>query len=161
MRGDHQAIVAAPFGALGVCVTDGVLTGIDFLPDASELRAACDEATQTICVQLTDYLRNPHHPFDFSICLTGTPFQQRVWCAMQAIPVGETLTYAELAQRVSSGPRAVANACGANPLPVVIPCHRVVAKSGLGGFMGGREAASLSIKQWLLAHERSEPRAAG
>lgn len=161
MRTDYQAVVAAPFGALGVRVVDGVLTGVDFLPDVSELRAASDVATQTICAQLTDYLINPHHPLDFPMCLTGTPFQQRVWRAMQAIPVGETLTYAELAQRVSSGPRAVANACGANPIPVVIPCHRVVAKSGLGGFMGGREAGSLSIKQWLLAHERSEPHAAG
>ena len=161
MQTDYQAIVAAPFGALGVRVADGVLTGIDFLPDVSELRAAKDVATQTICAQLTDYLKNPHHPLDFPMCLTGTPFQRRVWRAMQAIPVGETLTYAELAQRVSSGPRAVANACGANPIPVVIPCHRVVAKNGLGGFMGGREADSLSIKQWLLVHERSEPRAAG
>lgn len=161
MRTDYQAVVAAPFGALGVRVVDGVLTGVDFLPDASELRAASDVATQTICAQLTDYLRNPHHPLDFPVRLTGTPFQQRVWRAMQAIPVGETLTYAELAQRISSGPRAVANACGANPIPVIIPCHRVVAKGGLGGFMGGREADSLSIKQWLLAHERSEPHAAG
>ena len=161
MQTDYHAIVAAPFGALGVRVADGVLTGIDFLPDVSELRAAKDVATQTICAQLTDYLKNPHHPLDFPMCLTGTPFQRRVWRAMQAIPVGETLTYAELAQRVSSGPRAVANACGANPIPVVIPCHRVVAKNGLGGFMGGREADSLSIKQWLLVHERSEPHAAG
>ena len=161
MQTDYQAIVAAPFGALGVRVADGVLTGIDFLPVVSGLRAANEVATQTICAQLAAYLKNPHHPLDFPLFLTGTPFQQRVWRAMQAIPVGETLTYAELAQRISSGPRAVANACGANPIPVFIPCHRVVAKSGLGGFMGGREAASLSIKQWLLAHERSEPRAAG
>lgn len=161
MHTDYQAVVAAPFGALGVRVSSGVLTGIDFVQDVSELRASNDVATQTICAQLTDYLKNPHHPLDIPMHLTGTPFQQRVWRALQAIPVGETLTYAELAQRVSSGPRAVANACGANPIPVVIPCHRVVAKSGLGGFMGGREAASLSIKQWLLAHERSEPRAAG
>ena len=161
MHTGYQAVIAAPFGALGVRVADGVLAGIDFLPVVSELCAANDMETQTICAQLTEYLKNPHHPVDFPLLLTGTPFQLRVWRALQTIPVGETLTYTELARQVSSGPRAVANACGANPIPVIIPCHRVVAKGGLGGFMQGHEAGSLSIKQWLLAHERSEPRAAG
>ena len=161
MHTDYQAVVTAPFGALGVRVEDGVLAGIDFLPAVSELRAANDVKTQTICAQLTEYLKNPRHLLDFPMHLTGTPFQLRVWRALQTIPVGETLTYTELARQVSSGPRAVANACGANPIPIIIPCHRVVAKGGLGGFMQGREAGSLSIKQWLLAHERSEPRAAG
>jgi methylated-DNA-[protein]-cysteine S-methyltransferase len=161
MQTDYQAIVAAPFGALGVRVADGVLAGIDLLPGFPEPRAANDVDTQAICAQLTEYLKNPHHPLDFPMSVTGTPFQRRVWRAMRAIPVGETLTYTELAQRISSGPRAVANACGTNPIPVVIPCHRVVAKSGLGGFMGGREATSLSIKQWLLAHERGESSTAG
>jgi methylated-DNA-[protein]-cysteine S-methyltransferase len=156
MQTDYQAVVAAPFGALGVRAVDGVLAGIDLLPGFLEPRAANAVDTQAICAQLIEYLKNPHHPLDLSMSLTGTTFQQRVWRAIQAIPVGETVTYAELAHRISSGPRAVANACGANPIPVVIPCHRVVAKSGLGGFMGGREATSLSIKQWLLAHERGE-----
>jgi len=157
----YRAIVAAPFGALGVRMRNGALAGIDFLPVVSALRAAKDMETQTICAQLIEYLKNPHHPWDFPMLLTGTPFQLRVWGALQTIPVGETLTYAELARQVSSGPRAVANACGANPIPIIIPCHRVVAKGGLGGFMQGREAGSLSIKQWLLAHERSESHAAG
>lgn len=161
MHTDYQAIVAAPFGALGVRMRNGVLTGIDFLPVVSETRVANDMETQTICAQLTEYLKNPHHPLDCPMLLNGTPFQLRVWHALQAIPVGETLTYAALARQVSSGPRAVANACGANPVPIIVPCHRVVAKSGLGGFMQGREADFLSIKQWLLAHERSEPRTAG
>jgi methylated-DNA-[protein]-cysteine S-methyltransferase len=78
-----------------------------------------------------------------------------VWDALCRIPVSETITYAELARQLGSGARAVANACGANPLPIVIPCHRVVAKSGLGGFMRGNEVASLEIKRWLLNHERS------
>lgn len=161
MQTDYQAIVAAPFGALGVRVADGVLTGIDFLPATTCPIAPMDAATQAICAQLTEYLQDPRRRFDFPLFPAGTPFQQRVWRAMQAIPAGETLTYAELAQRVVSGPRAVANACGANPIPVVIPCHRVVAKDGLGGFMCGREAGSLSIKQWLLAHERGKSSTAG
>lgn len=84
----------------------------------------------------------------------GTAFQRRVWHALRAIPLGSTITYAELADRVGSGARAVANACGANPIALVIPCHRVVAKNGLGGFMQGRATDSLAIKRWLLAHEQ-------
>ncbi|HAJ71366.1 MAG TPA: cysteine methyltransferase, partial [Methylophilaceae bacterium] len=74
------------------------------------------------------------------------------WSAISAIPLGQTRTYSELAAQIGSGPRAVANACGANHLPLVVPCHRVVAKNGLGGFMGGKEAG-LKIKKWLLQHE--------
>jgi methylated-DNA-[protein]-cysteine S-methyltransferase len=153
---DYQAVVAAPFGALGLRVLAGRLTAIDFLPVTRPF-ASGDPVTRAICECLAEYLGNPRCPFDIPISIAGTPFQQRVWSAIRQIPVGETLTYTELAQRVASGPRAVANACGANPIPVVIPCHRVVAKHGLGGFMQGREAGSLSIKQWLLQHERSKP----
>lgn len=161
MQMSYQAVVATPFGALGVRMQSGALTAIDFLPARPPSCPTVNEAAADVTAQLTRYLDNPHHPFDFPLSLGGTPFQQSVWHALQAIPVGETVTYAELAQRLSSGPRAVANACGANPIPVVIPCHRVVAKGGLGGFMKGRETNSLSIKQWLLAHERGQSSIAG
>jgi methylated-DNA-[protein]-cysteine S-methyltransferase len=154
MSTGYQAVIAAPFGALGLRMVDGVLAGIDFLPAGTRLQAPGDAAMQAIGESLAGYLHNPHQAFDFPLRTAGTAFQQRVWAAIRAITVGQTLTYSELAQRVGSGPRAVANACGANPIPIVIPCHRVVAKSGLGGFMQGREVDSLSIKQWLLAHER-------
>ena len=110
--------------------------------------------TAAICKQLESYLQDPKTALDLPLSLHGTAFQQRVWRAMRAIPPGSTLTYGELAQQLDSGPRAVANACGANPIPVVIPCHRVVAHNGLGGFMQGRVQSSLAIKQWLLSHER-------
>jgi methylated-DNA-[protein]-cysteine S-methyltransferase len=155
MRTDYQAVVAAPFGALGLRVSDGMLMAVDFLPLAARPLPSKDHATREICKCLAEYLRDPRCPLDIPISVAGTPFQQRVWSAIRQISVGETLTYTELAQRVASGPRAVANACGANPIPVVIPCHRVVGKNGLGGFMQGREVDSLSIKQWLLAHEGS------
>ena len=89
---------------------------------------------------------------DIPYAISGTSFQQRVWKAISAIPVGEVLTYSDLAKKVGSGPRAVANACGANRLPLLIPCHRVVARNGLGGFMKGVDGG-LKIKSWLLAHE--------
>ncbi|HQW37457.1 MAG TPA: methylated-DNA--[protein]-cysteine S-methyltransferase, partial [Usitatibacteraceae bacterium] len=107
------------------------------------------------CVQLQSYLDNPAFAFDLPMKLTGTRHQLSVWEAMCAIPAGETRTYGELAKSIGSSARAVGGACGANPLPIVVPCHRVVGANGsLGGFMGARqEGFELSIKRWLLAHE--------
>lgn len=161
MKQPYQAIIAAPFGTLGMRMAQGALTGIDFLPMPQPLLPPSDDATRQICAALAHYLAEPENVFGFPLRAAGTPFQQRVWQALQAIPSGQTLSYAELAQRVGSGARAVANACGANPVPIVIPCHRVVAKHGLGGFMRGRATSALNIKQWLLEHERRKPVPAG
>ena len=106
-------------------------------------------------MQLQAYLEDPAFEFDVPLRLSGTHHQLAVWEAMRAIPAGETRTYGELAQSIGSSARAVGGACGANPVPIVVPCHRVVGAGGsLGGFMGAREEGfELSIKRWLLAHE--------
>jgi methylated-DNA-[protein]-cysteine S-methyltransferase len=83
----------------------------------------------------------------------GTPFQRRVWGLLQQIPVGEVRRYGEIASALGSSARAVAGACRANPLPILIPCHRVVAATGLGGYMGEIDGGALEIKRWLLHHE--------
>ena len=154
----YQAVIPAPFGALGLRVEHGELVGVDFLAPHVALQAPADDATQAICDSLSGYLDDASAPLlDVPVRALGTVFQQRVWQTLRNIPAGATLTYAELAVRVGSGARAVANACGANPVPLVIPCHRVVARDGIGGFMQGRKADSLSIKQWLLQHERRNP----
>ncbi len=160
MHKPFQAIIPAPFGVLGVRMEAGQLTGVEFLPRDTPLQAPTDALLNPVCAQLCAYLKDASIPLQVPLPLRGTPFQRRVWQAICTIPVGATLTYAELAELVGSGPRAVANACGANPVPLVIPCHRVVAKHGIGGFMQGREADSLLIKQWLLQHERRNPTAA-
>ena len=105
-----------------------------------------------ITQEILAYLQQPHQAFSLPAQLSGSAFQQKVWLAILAIPLGQTRTYSELAAQLQSGPRAVANACGANRLPLLIPCHRVVAKNGLGGFMRG-DKNGLSIKRWLLTHE--------
>lgn len=156
-----HAVIDAPFGALGIRVVDGQLARLEFLPDGTPLQLPMEAVARSVCRHLYGYLADATTPLQISVITQGTDFQQRVWQALQAIPVGSTLTYAELAEIVGSGPRAVANACGANPIPIVIPCHRVVAKNGLGGFMQGREITSLKIKQWLLEHERRKPVSAG
>jgi methylated-DNA-[protein]-cysteine S-methyltransferase len=83
----------------------------------------------------------------------GTPFQRRVWQRLSAIPAGETLTYGALARELGTSARAVGGACRTNPIPLVIPCHRVVATNGLGGYSGERGGDWLAKKRWLLAHE--------
>ena len=84
----------------------------------------------------------------------GSPFEKRVWSAMQKIPYGETRCYGDLASDIRSAPRAVGGACGKNPIPIVIPCHRVLAKAGLGGYSG---AGGLDTKQALLRLEGALP----
>jgi len=91
----------------------------------------------------------------------GTEFQRKVWQSLQDIPVGEVRTYGSLAKELNSSARAVGNACRQNLFPVIVPCHRVVSASGIGGYAGDTLARQhgqinfLHIKQWLLAHEKA------
>lgn len=152
---NYQATLVTPFAVLGIATDAGRLATIDFLAHDTPILLPQDTIASEICTQIERYLRDSHFRFDLPLAPTGTIFQQSIWQELLAIPSGSTISYSELAQRTGTGARAVANACGANPIPLVIPCHRVVAKHGLGGFMRGLEPESLSIKQWLLAHERS------
>jgi len=86
--------------------------------------------------QLQAYFDGKLSHFDLPLAPAGSPFEKRVWTAMQKIPYGETRCYGDLADAIHSAPRAVGGACGKNPIPIVIPCHRVLAKSGLGGYSG-------------------------
>ena len=154
---EFSAVMPAPFGAIGINAQDDFLLGLellshDMLDDSAIEKMASDAFTQNIVNQITAYLLNPSAALAGPYAVHGTPFQKRVWKAIADIPSGQVLNYTQLADKVSSGPRAVANACGANHIPLFIPCHRVVAKNGLGGFMQG-EASGLTIKQWLLKHE--------
>lgn len=149
---DYDALITAPFGAIGLRVQDDFVVAIELLSETSSTYAAPTPFVQHAVHQLQRYLRDARLAIDLPYVTGGTLFQQRVWKAIADIPAGAALSYSQLAQRVSSGPRAVANVCGANRVPLLVPCHRVVAKSGLGGFMQGNPHG-LAIKQWLLAHE--------
>jgi len=107
-----------------------------------------------IAQQLLGYLRGDRDRFSLPLLTSGTPFQQRVWQALQAIPYGQVLSYGALAKQLGSSARAIGGACRANPIPVIIPCHRVVAAHDIGGFSGDRYGGKVIIKQWLLAHEQ-------
>ena len=99
------------------------------------------------------YFRDATHDFGIVVQLVGTAFQQRVWQALRRIPSGAVKRYGDLAAELGSSARAVGNACRANPCPILVPCHRVVAQRGLGGFAGQTDGASMAIKVWLLRHE--------
>ena len=130
-----------------------MLSGIAFHQDIATATAHSSPAVARAVELLEAYFADPHAPLPLLQPLDGTPFQRRVWQALQQIPPGETLHYGELAHRLGSSARAVAGACRANPLPVLIPCHRVVSASGLGGYMGQINGPVLEIKRWLLQHE--------
>lgn len=101
------------------------------------------------------YFKNADSDITIDILVNGTDFQKSVWDAISSIEKGDTCTYSDIAEQLASSPRAVGNACRANPVPIVVPCHRVVAKSGLGGFAGKRKGINIDSKTWLLNHEHA------
>jgi len=151
---DYQAKLSAPFGMLGIRCDDNALIGIDFLHASEQPQRAASAFAEDVCEQLLRYFENPDAQFSIQLKYAATSHQQKVWQAMLIIPRGETRSYGELATELHSSAQAVGQACGANPIPIVIPCHRVVGKAGLGGFMHRASGDPLEIKRWLLKHEQ-------
>ena len=155
---DYAAVVPAPVGLLGIRLIGGRLVGIDFAPPCACVDAAPGGAAREVLDQLFHYFEDPAWRFDLPVAMGGTPFQRRVWQALRRISSGSTRSYGELARDLGSSARAVGGACRRNPIPIVVPCHRVIASGGgAGGFMGRRDGDALAIKTWLLEHERREP----
>ena len=149
----YQARYAAPFAVLGIRVAGDMLTDIDYLPIGAATLAPLSRFAEKVCRQIERYLDDPHFRFSLPFAFDGTPFQTKVWRAICAIPSGSTLSYLDMAEKLGTAPRPIGRACGANRIPLVIPCHRVVATHGLGGFMNSRSGPPLQIKRWLLKHE--------
>ncbi len=147
----------APFGRLRLTRRGERLSHIDFVaPDEVETPMAepCSAAWAPYVSALAAYFEDATEPFPFALAVAGTDFQQRVWAQIAAIPVGETRSYQDIALALGSHARAVGQACGRNPVPVWVPCHRVLPKQGgLGGFNLGQEDWLVQIKRWLLQHE--------
>ena len=153
--------VDSPVGPLTLVAADGALAGLYMneqrhrpaderfgVPGADQDGELFAEVSQ----QLKQYFAGERTDFDLRLALRGTPFQQRVWAALQDIPYGQTVSYGQLADQIGqpSASRAVGLANGKNPIGIIVPCHRVVGADGsLTGYGGGIER-----KQYLLAHER-------
>lgn len=156
MSEPYQAVLASPLPGipyLGISIRQGQAVAIDFLQAAAATTQPMEPVTQELLALLQHYFADGHCPIPILRPRHGTPFQQRVWLALQQIPAGQTRTYGDLAKELGSCARAVAGACRANPLAILIPCHRAVAASGLGGYMGTTDGPELEIKRWLLHHE--------
>lgn len=150
-----SAIVAAPFGAIGVRTEAGRLRELVYLPPHFGEKDATDGVAALAAVQVDRYLHDADFPFDLPLAEAGSAFQQKVWAAIASIPRGSVRSYGQVAAAIGSAPRAVGQACGANWFPLVIPCHRVTAAAGLGGFshQDDEHGFHLSVKRWLLTHE--------
>src|ERR1700676_3995824 len=143
-----------PFAGRGIPAPGSALTGVEYLPLSERAMAPTNALAERACRQIERFLDDPLFRFTLPLAPAGTVFRRRVWDALPAIPVGESRTYGEIARQLASAPRAIGGACGANPIALIIPCHRVVGSRGsLGGFMGVTEGNPIDIKRWLLTHE--------
>ena len=139
--------IDSPVGRLAISATDNAIVAIGWGEwQDGEVTPLLAEARH----QLQAYFERRLTDFDLPLMPAGSAFEQLVWAAMRRIPHGQTRRYGELAMETGSAPRAVGRACGRNPIPIVIPCHRIVAHAGLGGYSGG---AGLETKRSLLALE--------
>ena len=152
----YQAVIASPLPDapyLGLILSEGRLNAIDLLGPCTKPYLNKDEGVDGAVSLLRHYFSHPQLNESPLLQPAGTDFQQRVWLRLRRIPCGQVMRYGELARELGSSPRAVAGACRANPIPFLIPCHRVLAANGLGGYMGDTTGGALIIKQWLLRHE--------
>ena len=144
-----SASLDTPIGPLTVDARDGVITRVRWVDDPS---GEITPELQTAIDQLGEYFDGTRNAFDLPLQVEGSDLQRAVCAAMRAIPLGETRTYGDLAAELGVPAQAIGGACGGNPIPVIIPCHRVLGASSLGGFSG---MGGVETKVWLLKHEKA------
>lgn len=149
----YTAIFTAPYGKMGIILENRIINKLEFLPPETEEIKSDNAECKKIIADIKAYFKNPHHEFQSEFAFMGTDFQIKVWQALLKIPVGKTLTYGQLAKKLKTGPRAIGQACRTNPVPLFVPCHRIVATDHLGGFAGQIKGPFFAAKQWLLRHE--------
>lgn len=150
----EQFIIATPIGRYLIELKDNVIQSV-MATKRTESKTLSPHAKR-INQSIQNYFSNPKQSLsDLPLNQAKSEFQNRLRQALCAIPVGETRTYGELAEQLNSSPRAIGQACRHNPIPIIVPCHRVVAKTDLGGYSGSKQA-NLQKKQWLLRHENHE-----
>lgn len=149
-----HAKLDTPFALVGVRTEGAALAEIVYLPRSAGTLAPANALAERACAQIEKYVADPGYRFKLPLKPVGTAFQRRVWDMIAAIPCGQTRSYGDIARSLRSAPRAVGQACGTNYFPLAIPCHRVVAANGLGGFAHTSSGYLIEVKRWLLAHER-------
>lgn len=161
MSDEWQCVVRGGFLSVGVRCDEAGVFALGYLPRKHPPCAPQNQLAAECARQIAAYFRAPQrHQFDLPLYPPKTEFQKRVRAIVYAIPSGQTLTYGAVRDLLkNSSARAVGGACRANPIPLIVPCHRVIAQNGVGGFMGagagdgGAKHNAISIKQQLLRHE--------
>jgi len=148
----NQSIIATPLGPVAITTSNSAVHRITLFCKAAE--TGPQDALATIAAkQITSYFTDSRCQFDLPIVLDVSPFMKKILTHLQSIPRGQTQTYGDIAKRYHTSARAVGQACRHNPLPIIIPCHRVIAANSLGGFSGQRLGKKTESKRWLLQHE--------
>ncbi|MDD2658226.1 MAG: methylated-DNA--[protein]-cysteine S-methyltransferase [Methylococcales bacterium] len=142
--------VPAPAGQLVLYTRQGVISKADWETDDG----LCPQ-NHEIQRQFKQYWLNTGKQFNIKLLNQGSAYRHKVWAELCKIPFGETITYSALAGKINSSARAVGNACRDNPYPVIIPCHRVVSVSGMGGYCGHTDGDFMNIKKQLLTFEKA------
>ncbi len=151
---EYQAACLTPVGWVAIAATELAVTRVRILENRPRLiRNGENALANQACEALAGWLKGGDWPRFVALEPEGTVFQRRVWQALLDILPGQTRTYGALARELGSSPRAIGGACRSNPIPLLIPCHRVVAANGHGGFAGHTSGRWMDIKRWLLEHE--------
>jgi methylated-DNA-[protein]-cysteine S-methyltransferase len=149
----YDVTVEFPKFKVGVATRRGLVTELKYLPLSFASVPSKNGLAERAARQLEAYRRDANSAFDLPVVIEGTELQKAVWKRMCAIPRGKTRTYGELARELGTDPREIGQACGDNRLPLVIPCHRIVAADGIGGFAHATSGYLVEAKRWLLMHE--------
>lgn len=152
---EYQATVSTPIGKIGICTSENRLIKIKFVSEQHPVLKPKTVIAKNAVEQILCYFADPTYQFDIPFDLNVTKFQLSVLNTLQQIQVGSTRSYNDIAKSLKTSPRPVGNACRDNPIPIIIPCHRVVSKKNLGGYSGKKKGPMLNIKRWLLEHETS------
>jgi len=148
-------VTNTPVGKIQVTLEQSYVSRID-LNTAEDIKLGKSDLAMKVSKQIDNYFSDPLFEFKLPLKKQGTSHQLKVWKALTQIPVGKRLTYGEMAKQIKSSARAVGGACRNNPIPIIVPCHRVVAANALGGFAGSMGGRLLEIKRDLLSHEGIE-----
>ncbi|MDW3096370.1 MAG: methylated-DNA--[protein]-cysteine S-methyltransferase [Gammaproteobacteria bacterium] len=156
-KNSFDYILPSPIGSLGLNISVNGIQRLFYIKTKQESYIPTGGFAAKVHQQIMEYFELQRTEFDLPVDIQGTAYQNRVWNEVAKIPYGESLTYGDIAKVINSGPRAVGNACRHNPVPIIIPCHRVVRKGGIGGYCGSVMGKQVQQKDWLLRHEIGTP----
>lgn len=146
-------VISSPLGPLGLNLSACGVTRLVYCDMKQPLQIPTRGLALDLSQQLEAYFKFELQQFDVPLDVQGTQYQVKVWQQVAAIPYAQTLTYGHIAEILASGARAVGNACRHNPMPLLIPCHRVVRADQIGGYCGQISGQAMQKKDWLLRHE--------